>query len=1067
MNITLPEKFSVRHLIRLVFLCLLIALPAACPLRAEARRDILGSSSDYTAILYDSSNGLPTSEANAIVQSPDGFMWIGGYSGLIRYDGSNFYRFDSSTGISSVFSLFVDSKERVWIGTNENGIACFDHGDIKVYGRVEGLKSYSIRAITEDNDGNIIIATTQGLACIQEDLQVHVIDDPLVNLEYITALQKDEGGCIYGLTLNGAVFELDSLRISAFYNPEKFGEEPVNALYSDPGSPGILYMGTAGSELLTVDGNASMKIIKRQSTGQLKNINSILKINDLLWLSATNGIGYIDGTGVFTALSDVPMHNSVGHIMEDHEGNIWFTSTRQGVLKLVPDRFTDISKLAELEQTVVNSTCINGNNLYIATDSGLIIINSKSYNNIENPLTEYLKGVRIRCIKNDSLGRVWLCTHGETGLVCFNPDDSSITSYNETNGLDAARVRAVLERRDGSMAAATGNGLFIIKDGKVSAHYGQDDGISTTEILSVEEGEDGTLYLGSDGDGIYVIKDNRVSRIGHDDGLTSEVVMRIKRDDERGLFWLITSNSIQYMKQGSGSETDLSLTAVTNFPYSNNYDIYFNGNGKAWILSSNGIYITKVEELLDNKDIEYSFYDRRSGLPYIATGNSRSFLDDKGNLYISGTTGVCRVDINTEEGNTDSVRLAIPSVELDDRTVPVKNINDPVVIPAGSRKLVINAYAITFGLSNPRISYYLEGFDDAPVVTTKQEMQPVRYTNLDGGKYVFHLNVINDETGEIEKSASIILSKETSLYESFVFWAIFMVAIIALISFVIWKHFLKMNRELLAKQEEDQLFINEIMYTFAKCIDMRDSQNRGHSFRVAIYTKMLAEKLKEKREYTDEQISEFYNIALLHDIGKLSIPDSILNKPERLNDDEYKVMKSHAAKGAEILKDVRIVEDLAIGAGCHHERMDGRGYPRGLKGDEIPEVARIIAVADTFDAMYSTRPYRKQLDLSVVLEEIKRIRGTQLDEEVVDALIALAEENKIDKKAIDAAVLEEPQLVSMPEASSSDKKGEGLSDASSEKKQKKEELARKNREFAKSLGLYSQKEADEADKDNK
>ena len=475
-------------------------------------------------------------------------------------------------------------------------------------------------------------------------------------------------------------------------------------------------------------------------------------------------------------------------------------------------------------------------------------------------------------------------------------------------------------------------------------------------------------------------------------------------DGKTGAGWVGESMKFAAFPTNGWEMKDGVLTAVSNFPYSNNYDIYFNDHGDAWILSSNGIYITKVNELLANERIEYSFYNTKSGLPYIATGNSRSFLDDKGKLYISGTTGICMVDINAEEGDTNAVQLAIPSVEIDDQIVPIKNIEETVSLPAGSRRLIINAYALTFGLSNPRISYYLEGFDDGPIMTTKQDMQPVSYTNLDGGKYVFHLNVINSATGEVEKSTSINITKKTAFYESILFWILVMTICISLISFLIWRSFQEKNKKLLDKQKKDQLFIDQIIYTIAKCIDMRDSQNRGHSYRVAYYTRILAQELKEKRGYTDERINEFYNVALLHDIGKLSIPDKILNKPERLNDEEYQIMKSHASKGAELLQGVYIVEDLAVGAGCHHERMDGKGYPRGLKGDEIPEVARIIAVADTFDAMYSTRPYRQQLELSVVLEEIKRIRGTQLEEEVVDALLKLADEGRLNKAAVDAAV---------------------------------------------------------------
>ena len=1012
-------------------LCLLMLL---WPVEAKAaeRRDLLGEGSDYTAILYDSTNGLPTSEANAIAQSADGFIWIGGYSGLSRYDGTSFYHFDATSGISSVFSLYVDSKDRVWIGTNENGIAYYDHGDLMIYGRVEGQKSYSIRDIVEDEEGNILIATTQGLAYVDAgDMKVHVIDDPQVNMEYITELKKDSAGEIYGLTLNGAVFQIEKLRLSSFYEPEEFGDV-VNSIYPDPDQPGLLYMGTTGSELLTVTLDRKMTVEKRRGTKDLTNINSILKIDDFLWVTATNGIGFFDEHSQYQDLTDVPMNNSIGNIMKDHEGNIWFTSTRQGVLKIVPDRFTDLSRFAGLDSMVVNSTCINQGLLYLATDSGLVIVDKDSLKTVENALTELLDGIRIRCIKNDSTGRLWLCTHGENGLVCYDPESGEISSYNQTNGLDAERVRAVMQLRDGSMAAATGNGLFLVEDGTVTKHYGQENGISTTEILSVEEGPDEKLYLGSDGDGIYVIDGNKVSRIGYEDGLTSEVVMRVKWDAEREMFWLVTSNSIEYMKDGA-------ITAVSKFPYSNNYDIYFDDHGGAWILSSNGIYITKVEELLANEEIDYNFYNTKSGLPYIATGNSRSCLDSDGKLYISGTTGVCVVDINAEMSSNDAVMLAVPSVELDDQVINVKE-GQTVSIPAGCRRLIINAYALTYGLSNPRISYCLEGFDEAPFHTTKQELQPIIYTNLDGGKYTFRLEVIDDETGEVEKSLTVPITKERSPYESIVFWVLLMAAVVVLITVIIWKYFRKKTLELLARQDEDQKFIDQIMHTFAKCIDMRDSQNRGHSFRVAYYTKLLAKKLAEKRGYTKEQINQFYNIALLHDIGKLSIPDAILNKPERLNDEEYVVMKSHAAEGEKILKGVNIVEDLAVGAGCHHERMDGRGYPHGLKGEEIPEVARIIAVADTFDAMYSTRPYRKQMLLSDVLDEIKRIRGTQLEDEVVDALLELADEQELDRAKVDAAVEEEPQMQEVPKQEQKDE----------------EELAKKNEEFLKSLGLGSE-----------
>jgi len=965
---------------------------------ASSSRDVFGINADYTSVLYDSTNGMPTSEANAIAQSSDGFIWLGGYSGLVRYDGNSFYRYDSTSGISSVFALYVDDNNRIWIGTNENGVAMLDFDETKVYGRVEGIRSHSVRSITEDKNGNIIIGTTQGLAYIDATtLEIHPIDDPQINQEYVNNLEKDSEGNVYGLTSDGALFTLGDLAVTAFYPAERIGGEQANSLYADPDMPGIVYIGTIGSEVITATvSDKNLTVTDTRSVLPLNNINSMVKRGDDLWITGTNGLGYLDDGGKYHGLGDTPMNYSITNAMVDHEGNLWFTSTRQGVMKIVPDRFMDIGKIAELDSRVVNSTCVNSSKLYLGTDSGLEILSAGDYSKIEDELTAYLEGVRIRCIKNDDMGRLWLCTHGDTGLVCYDPKDSSITSFNESNGLEANRVRTVLPRSDGSVAAATGNGVFIVDGGKITAHYGQENGIAVPEILTVEEDENGVLYLGSDGDGIYVVDGNRVSRMGVDDGLTSEVILRIKRDDERGLMWIITSNSIEYIKDGE-------VKAVSQFPYSNNYDIYFDDNGDAWVLSSNGIYIANVDDLIKNESIDYDFYNLRSGLPYMATGNSRDYLADDGTLYIAGTTGVCAVNINADDPESSNVSLVVPAVEIDDREVILRN-DSSVSLPAGSKRLVIKAYALAYGLSNPTISYWLEGFDTEPIITNKQELTPISYTNLDGGKYKFHMSLLDDKTGEEIDSVELVISKEHSIYDNALFWLALIILAVAATGIAMYRMFSSRQQALLKKQEEDKKFIDEIMHTFAKSIDLRDQQNQGHSFRVAYYTRLIAEELKEKRGYTQDQIDEFYHIALMHDIGKLSIPDRILNKPERLDDEEYQIMKTHAESGAHMLKNVTIVQNLSVGAGCHHERMDGKGYPKGLKGEEIPEVARLIAVADTFDAMYSTRPYRKQLDISVVLDEIKRIRGTQLDADVVDALLALADKGELNKEKVDEAI---------------------------------------------------------------
>lgn len=196
------------------------------------------------------------------------------------------------------------------------------------------------------------------------------------------------------------------------------------------------------------------------------------------------------------------------------------------------------------------------------------------------------------------------------------------------------------------------------------------------------------------------------------------------------------------------------------------------------------------------------------------------------------------------------------------------------------------------------------------------------------------------------------------------------------------------------KQKDNRLFINQIIHAFAKSIDIKDKYTNGHSMRVAKYAKMMA----RKAGFTEKAAEAVYNIGLLHDIGKITVPDEILNKAGRLDDNEFNVIKKHTSNGSEILKEIELAPDLALGAQYHHERIDGRGYPSGKGGDEIPEIAQIIAVADTFDAMYSTRPYRKRMPIEDVTAELKRSAGTQLSEQYVEVLLQLIQEGAVAEK---------------------------------------------------------------------
>lgn len=180
---------------------------------------------------------------------------------------------------------------------------------------------------------------------------------------------------------------------------------------------------------------------------------------------------------------------------------------------------------------------------------------------------------------------------------------------------------------------------------------------------------------------------------------------------------------------------------------------------------------------------------------------------------------------------------------------------------------------------------------------------------------------------------------------------------------------------LLEKQESIRQMTIQTALTLVEAIDAKDPYTRGHSKRVADYSVMLAKKIGKSKE----EIQQIYFIALLHDVGKIGVPDTIINKKGRLTDEEEEIMKEHPLIGEDILSRITTSPELKIGAAYHHERFDGNGYPYKLKGEEIPEIARLIAVADTYDAMASRRSYRDILPQDVVRAEIEKGINTQFD----------------------------------------------------------------------------------------
>jgi HD-GYP domain-containing protein (c-di-GMP phosphodiesterase class II) len=193
-----------------------------------------------------------------------------------------------------------------------------------------------------------------------------------------------------------------------------------------------------------------------------------------------------------------------------------------------------------------------------------------------------------------------------------------------------------------------------------------------------------------------------------------------------------------------------------------------------------------------------------------------------------------------------------------------------------------------------------------------------------------------------------------------------------------------------AAEANRELFVGTVK-SLAAAIDGKDPYTRGHSERVSRFSVAIAQRLG----LPDDEVEKIRISALLHDVGKIGIDDKILKKPASLTDEEYEIMKQHPQKGFKIMSHIPALKEFLPGMYMHHEMINGQGYPQGLKGDEIPIMARIVAVADTFDAMTTDRPYQKAMKFEDAVSRIETLVGTRYDAQVVAAFVEACREGQV------------------------------------------------------------------------
>lgn len=967
--------------------CILSAV-IICPLNISAEdEDIFDD--NYVEEIYNNTNGMVSSEANVICETEDGYIWIGSYAGLSRYDGNQF-EFIREGGLVNVVSMMQDSKGRLWIGTNDAGIARYENGIYTYFTQEDGLPSNSVRCFAEDENGVIYVGTSGRICKFNTDDSVDVLPH---DITFATSMEV-YGDKLFVIDNNGGLYAIEGGQLVTPSKGSYF-------FYCMSRASDGLLVGTETGELFTAAVSDGKIVLDKKNDVSADKISAVFEDSrGHIWIALGKGLGYISPDGKYHSMNVDGFDESINNIFEDYQGNIWFSSSHYGVMKLAESPFVNAFERIGAENQVVNAVTMYRGNYFCGTDKGLVVFNKGGLNGSYDALAKMADGSRVRCIYTDSVGGLWLCTYG--GLINYTAQ-GEIEQYNtEVCGVTSDRFRCITELSDGTFAAGTADGINFIKDGQLIGTLSGKDGMDNTQILSIVEGHDGSVWAGSDGSGIYVINGGVITeRYSTENGLSSDVILRIIPCGNRYL--VVTSNALCCI------DSNGRIRKLESFPYFNNYDIMLCGE-TAYVTCSAGLYEIGIDDLCADNCGKIRLYSAGEGLFSGLTANSWNYISEDGELYLCSNSGVMVFNRNAVNNYT-GMKFGIVSLECDDnKIIPT---GSTFSIPGSAKNISVYASVRNFAFSDVKVRFYVRELEDDPKLYSWNEIEPIRMYKPDNGEYHICLQVLDSSGGKVLQDAVYTVKTDvkpwdTSTYRTYLIVVCseillsMIISVVSIILVFVRKNELetlrgqleskidKQTDELIKQQKEIKNLFIQTVTALSEAVDAKDRYTSGHSRRVAEYSRMIAERMGKSKEEQEE----IYRAGLLHDIGKIRIPVEIINKTSRLTDEEYNIIKIHPVTGYNILRGISGSKLIALCAKYHHERYDGKGYPNGLVGEKIPEAARILGVADAYDAMTSNRSYRDALPQAVVRGEIEKGRGTQFDPHIADIMLEMIDEDK-------------------------------------------------------------------------
>lgn len=725
-----------------LFICLFV--PAVCAGAEDFYID------EDVQQLFTSENGLPSSAIVAVAQTPEGFIWLGGYGGLVRYDGDQFVDYEEGH-LFNITNLLCGQDGTLWIASSDSGLVSYKNDKFTFLNNSDEENwTKEMECLAEAADGTIYFGTEQGIGYADKDGALHKLQFPQLEGVMIRKIACGNDGEIVCVARSGEAFfckddVCKKLSLS-------IGDAARCVVFDK--KENLFYIGSTQDQVIVC--NPSLEEEQILKVEGLECINDIKKDADgNLWACADNGVAavYVDGK---TLVQNLEMNNSIDSMLIDREENYWFASSRQGVLLVSrKGHFKNISNRAKLPEIIVNAITKLDDRLYVGHDEGMVILDAKSCEQIADERFAFLSGVRIRNLFVDKEDSLWVSTTKE-GLWVLDANGQwrqyCMANYPQ---LRSDNFRVAYETDNGMLVGTDDGAYLVTEDGLESVVKDGDE--MNCRILSIGE-RDGVFYFGTDGYGMYVVKDGSVQEhLTIENGLCSNVVMKIRPDAAKRAFWLVTGNNLVYY------DPDERLTDIT-FPSSNNLDAHVLEDGNILIFTGSGVYLTSEDVLLGKTEQQYKRFTRKDGLPYDITANSTPCMTDR-HLYLCGSGGVIGIDLLSKAEADNDFSLVIDYLIADDKKYYVQNA-DHFTMPKDVQRIEIHAHLVTNTMENPDVFYYMEGFDKSQKRVKANNLDPIVYTNLSGGDYTFHFGIYDDALNQTGKEITLQLTKEYKWFEN-------------------------------------------------------------------------------------------------------------------------------------------------------------------------------------------------------------------------------------------------------------------------------------------------------------